>query len=92
MEGKRLSVLKELYYGNINPHEKRVVSNLECEKHVKVILENEEKLSITLKNEEKYLFEQLLAAHEEVSSLELLEYFIEGWKLGSRFMLDTFII
>ena len=86
-----MSVLKELYYGNINPHEKRVVSNLEFEKHVKVILENEE-LSITLKNEEKYLFEQLLAAHEEVSSLELLEYFIEGWKLGSRFMLDTFII
>mgnify|MGYP003179802739 CR=1 FL=1 len=84
MEGKRLSVLKELYYGNINPHEKRVISNLEFEKH--------EKLSKTLKNEEKYFFEQLLAAHEEVSSLELLEYFIEEWKLGSRFMLDTFII
>ena len=67
-----MSVLKELYYGNINPHEKRVISNLEFEKHVKVILENEEKLSKTLKNEEKY--------------------FIEEWKLGSRFMLDTFII
>ena len=53
LEGKRLSVLKELYYGNINPHEKRVISNLEFEKHVKVILENEEKLSKTLKNEEK---------------------------------------
>ena len=49
-----MSVLKELYYGNINPHEKRVISNLEFEKHVKVILENEEKLSKTLKNEEKY--------------------------------------
>ena len=82
----------QLCYGNINTHKKRVISNLEFKKHVKVIFENEEKLSKTLKDEEKYLFEQLLAAHEEVSSVELLEYFIEGWKLGSRFMLDTFII
>ena len=84
-------ILEEFYYGNINPNEKCFKRQSEFATFVKIVSDNEEKLIAYLGGEEKHLFSQLMNAQSEILDTEARERFIEGWKLGARFMLDTFI-
>ena len=99
-----MNILEEFYYGNVNPQEKfykresdfatfvKIVFDVRSLLEEKVILENEEKLSAYLAGEEKHLFSQLMNAQSEIISIETRERFIEGWKLGAKFMVDTFLV
>lgn len=86
-----MNILEEFYYGNINPNEKCFKRQSEFATFVKIVSDNEEKLIAYLGGEEKHLFSQLMNAQSEILDTEARERFIEGWKLGARFMLDTFI-
>ena len=87
-----MNILEEFYFGNVNPQEKRFKRESEYATFVKIISDNEEKLSAGLSNEEKSLLSRLMNAQSEITSIETCERFIEGWKLGAKFMLDTFLI
>jgi len=89
--GSMMNILEEFYYGNINPNEKCFKRQSEFATFVKIVSDNEEKLIAYLGGEEKHLFSQLMNAQSEILDTEARERFIEGWKLGARFMLDTFI-
>ena len=86
-----MNILEEFSYGNINPNEKCFKRQSEFATFVKIVSDNEEKLIAYLGGEEKHLFSQLMNAQSEILDTEARERFIEGWKLGARFMLDTFI-
>ena len=91
-----MNMLEELYYGNINPNEKCFDRNSEYGKFVKSISDNEEKLiayitAIPTAAEEQRLLSQLINAQNEVLCISELERFIEGFKLGARFITDTFL-
>ena len=45
-----------------------------------------------LGGKEKHLFSQLMNAQSEILDTEARERFIEGWKLGASFMIDTFLV
>ena len=87
-----MNILEELYYGNISPYEKCYKRDSEYAALTKIIANNEEKLTVCLSGEEQHLFSQLMNAQNEILSTETRERFIEGWKLGARFMLDTFLM
>jgi len=91
------SILEDLYYGNIGPHVKCFDPHSEYAKFQKIIADNEEQLTAFLhgipkSEEEQHLFSQLMNAQNEVSVFSELERFIEGFQMGARFMLDTFLI
>lgn len=86
-----MNILEELYYGNIDPHEKCFRHESEYAAFVRIAAANEEKLSEYLDGEAKHLFSQLMNAQNEIIEIESRECFIEGWKLGARFVLDTFL-
>lgn len=87
-----MNILEEFYYGKVNPQEKCFRRESEYAAFVKIVSDNEEKLSAYLGGEEKHLFSQLMNAQSEILDTETRERFIEGWKLGVRFMIDTFLV
>lgn len=87
-----MNILEEFYYGNVNPQEKCFKRESEYATFVKIVSDNEEKLSAYLGGEEQHLFSQLMNAQSEIISIKTRERFIEGWKPGAKFMLDTFLV
>ena len=91
------NILDSLYHGNISPYTKCFERNSRYAKFVEIISENEHKLTDYLRGipnseEEQHLFSQLMNAHGEVSDFSERERFVEGFRLGARFMLDTFLL
>lgn len=92
-----MNILEELYYGNIAPETKCFDRKSKYADFVAIVSNNEEKLTSFLngifKAEEKqHLFSQLMNAQSEILGFSEQERFIEGFELGARFMLDTFLI
>ena len=88
-KGMNMTILEELYYGNIEPNAKVFEQNSKFGKAVKCMNEVEEKLLIALDGEEKNLFLQFSSLCNEVSTLSDLENFIIGFKLGLQIGIET---
>jgi len=88
------NVLEDLYYGNIAPSEKRFDRASDYAKHIEIISDSEEKLNDLLTGTEggRQLFSDFINVQSEISGHNELEYFIEGFQLGAKFMLDTFLL
>ena len=89
--------MEELFYGNINPNEKKFERCSEYAKLCKIMTDNGQTLTgflAALPNAEKeqHLLSQMIRAQGEVSRYSETERFIEGFRLGARFMLDTFVM
>lgn len=92
-----MNILEDLYYGNISPNEKCFNRKPTYVKFAEIIAGNEEKLNAFFKNmpnaeQERHQFEQMINAQIEISAFLELERFIEGFRLGSALMLETFIL
>ena len=83
-----MNLIEELYYGNINPNEKRNKKKFSYEKHVKTFSEIEEKLTKELNGENLKLFNELVNASDEISAASGVENFKIGFILGVRLMVD----
>ena len=84
-----MSFLDELYYGNINPNEKRNRSPLPYEKAVKTFSDIENKLTKELNGENLKLFNELVNASDEISATSGVENFKIGFRLGVTMMCDS---
>ncbi len=90
--GGVMNIPEEFYYGNVNPQEQFYKRESEYAAFVKTVSDNEEKLRACLGDEEQRLLSQLMNAQSEIISIEARERFIEGWKLGAKFMIDTLLM
>ena len=84
-----MSVLQELFYGNIIPNAGGFDKNSEYGKAMKQIEENEEKLLALLKDTEKRLFIEFANAQSRLNGITAEEKFIEGFKLGMLMMAEV---
>lgn len=85
-----MNIIEELYYGNINPIEKEFKRDSSYAKFMKIFSENEHKLFAFFEEhkEEKELFTAMCSALLDFGERER---FIEGFRLGARFLLDMLI-
>jgi hypothetical protein len=83
-----MTILQDLFYGNIAPHAGRFDSHSEYGKAMQVIADNEAKLLILLKDTEKNLFVGFRDAQSELNAITAEEKFIQGFRLGALMMLD----
>ncbi|MEG0386197.1 MAG: hypothetical protein RR642_15760 [Solibacillus sp.] len=81
-------ILKDLYYGNINPNSKQFVKGSEYGRALKAVCDCEEKLNVLLSGKEMELFEKLMRAIGESNSIGGQEHFIDGFRLGARIALE----
>lgn len=85
-----MNFIEELYYGNINPCEKKLESNSQCAKALERFCMVEEKLSKELKGEELSWFIEAVNASDEITACTGLENFKTGFVLGARMMAECF--
>lgn len=80
-----MSMLKELWYGNINPSEDKEVSDEE-KNLVELMTRHQEYLTSTLKGKELDVFKKYVECVDEYTSLVECQAFEIGFKLAVRLL------
>ena len=83
-----MSMLKELWYGNINPSEDREISEEEEKKLVELMARHQEYLTSTLKDKELDAFKKYVECVDEYTSLVESQAFEIGFKLAVRLLTE----
>ena len=84
-----MRILEEFWCGNIEPTEYDTSSCKEYKKLQELICRNEEKLKATMTDEQKELFEKYTDCVGEYRTITDRLIFQNGFKLGSRMMLEV---
>lgn len=82
-----MSILHELWYGNINPSEERDLSDEE-KKLVELMARHQEYLTSTLKDKELEEFKKYIECCDEYTSLVECQAFEIGFKLAVRLITE----
>ena len=85
------SFIEELYYGNIDPQNSGFEDDAGVQRELRTISENEDWLTEHLTDEEKKRFLDFADAWSAYNGDATLDGFITGFRLGARFVLDTFL-
>lgn len=83
--------IEEFYYGNIEPQARSTKKNKAVQKQMEILMTNEDFLTTTLSDENKKRFLDYVNAWSIVNGESNLDSFIMGFRLGAKFMLDTFV-
>ncbi len=86
-----MNFIEELYYGNINPNEKRYKKATPYDKALSAFTANEDKLKEALSGEHLKLFNELVNASDEISATSGVENFKIGFRLGVKMMCDSLL-
>lgn len=86
------SFIEELYYGNIDPQNSGIEDDASVQHELRTISENEDWLTAHLTGEEKKRFLDFADAWSAYNGDATLDGFITGFRLGARFVLDTFVL
>ena len=87
----RGNIIEELYYGNIDPQDRGYHPKNPVKKASDSLNALEEKLTAQLAGDNKELFLRFCNVYAEFMGESELDTFITGFRLGARFMLDTFL-
>ena len=83
--------IKELYYGNIDPQARGFKNGSYLKKQMTILSENEAALTDRLTGEEKKAFLSCVNASDIILCESELDSFIVGFRLGAKFVFDTFV-
>ena len=84
-----MSILEELWYGNVTPNQRSVGQDDRTRKLGGYLLRHEGKLIPLLSEEAKELCEMIRENRQELPSLEECEVFCRGFRLGARIAYET---
>ena len=84
-----MSILEELWYGNVKPNENRLPADSEQGKLVSLIVRHEEKLLSLLSEQAMETYEKLRECRSELSSLVECGAFVSGFSLGARIIFEV---
>ena len=84
-----MSILDELYYGNIDPHTRHVQHDTQLGKMRALLVRNEDKMRAMLNEEQRDWFERCMELDGEISELQEREMFANGFCLAVRIMAEV---
>ena len=84
-----MSILEELWHGNVKPNENKLPSNSAQYELVSLIVRHEETLFPMLSEQAKEIYEKLRECRLELSSIVECEAFVSGFRLGAKIMLEV---
>lgn len=79
-----MSTLQELWFGNVNPSEDKVITDEE-QRLVELMAMHQEKLMSSLSNDDLDSFKKFVECSEEYSSVIEAQAFEIGFKFGVKF-------
>ena len=83
-----MSILEDLWYGNIEPAEYTTSSCLEYRKALQKISKNEEQLMVSMTDIQKELFGRYTDSVREFQAIAECLLFQNSFRLGARMMLE----
>ena len=86
-----MNVLKEFWYGNINPQEQSKDNNLAIKELLNLMGRNRDQLQATMTPEQQVILEKYDDCVNEMYGLIETEVFSCGFRLGGRLMLATLL-
>ncbi len=84
-----MTILDDLYYGNIHPCERDVVRGSPTDKLLRLLCKNEESLTATLTEQQKETFLKFKNCQDELLCLGEREAFRTGFILATRIMVEV---
>ncbi len=92
-----MNIIEELYLGNLTPVEKCFLPGSEYARTVTALCNCERQLTEWISKQERaegplQFLSELTEAQRTLDDYHQQERFIEGFRLGARLMLDTFLI
>ena len=87
-----MTLLEDLWYGNINPHETILKGNKQFKNLLSLMGRNRDKLNDTLTDQQKELLEKYDGVINEMHSLAEVESFTCGFSLGIRLMMESVLV
>ena len=85
------NIITELYYGNIDPQARGFKKDSYLQKQMIILSKCEAELTDKLDGEEKKAFFTFANASNIILGESELDSFIVGFRLGARFIYDTFV-
>ena len=85
------SFIEELYYGNIDPQNSGFENDAGIQRTLRTISASKDWLTAHLTCEEKKRFLDFADAWSAFNGNSTLDGFITGFRLGARFVMDTFL-
>ncbi len=85
------NIIEELFYGNIDPQARAVKKGSCIQKQITVLANSESLLNEKLTGEEKKAFASFVDASSVILGKSELDSFMVGFRLGARFVYDTFV-
>jgi len=85
------SIFHAIYYGSVVPWEGTVHRTKEQQEQINKSAEIHDKLRVMLSEESKSLFEDFLSEQSKVANQFEEEKFKDGFILGARLMIETFL-
>ncbi len=83
--------IKEFYYGNIDPQARGFKNGSYLKKQITILSEREALLTDKLTGDEKKAFLSFVNTSNSILAQSELDSFIVGFRLGARFIFDTFV-
>jgi hypothetical protein len=83
--------IEEFFYGNIDPQARSTKQNKAVQKQIEVLMLNEDFLTENLSGDSKKKFLEFCNAWSVVNGESNLDSFIMGFRLGAKFIYDTFV-
>ena len=87
-----VNFIEELYYGNIEPQNKKRRESRNYSREMKVLSENEDVLLEKLPLEDRKLFLEYVDAWGIVDGESVVNSFVTGFRLGAKFTYDVFVL
>ena len=84
-----MTLLEELWYGNVNPHEAILTENRRYKCLLSLMGRNRDELAETLTDKQQETLEKYDEAMNEMHSLAEVEAFTYGFRLGVRLMIEV---
>ena len=85
-----MSILEDLWYGNLSPNERTIQKNSEYARLSKESLQCEEQFIKDLSAEGRQAYEDHTTKQMTLSSIAECDSFVSGFRLGARMMLEIF--
>ena len=85
------NLIKELYYGNIDPQARGFRYGSYLKKQITILSESVVLLTDKRTGDEKKAFLSFVTTSNSILAQSELDSFIVGFRLGARLILDTFI-
>lgn len=84
-----MTMLENLYYGNIAPHEKYIRRGSKLDKAISSLCSEEDNLTSTLTEQQKEVFDRFRQCQDELNSITELTAFSDGFILAARLMIEV---